>query len=134
MFEAESGARYQVDDASPFATGDTVRIRGLVVPFYSFCFPEGLLRVDEISYCDASSCCGFYTAGTTGNINCDNGGDVNLADITRLIDAIYISHDALCCEGNSNIDGDAEVNINLADITMLIDHVYITKQGLATCE
>ena len=37
-------------------------------------------------------CCGRYTDGMTGNANGDLVGKINLPDITRLIDFVYISH------------------------------------------
>jgi len=78
-------------------------------------------------------CCGMYTGGYTGNCNCDTGGLRDLADITRLIDNVYISKIALCCPENGNTNGDAGGLVNLADITRLIDHVYISKAQTAGC-
>lgn len=78
-------------------------------------------------------CCGNYTGGQTGNTNCDDLGKRNLADITRLIDRIYISKTDLCCEENGNVNGDLGAKINLADITRLIDHVYISKTETEPC-
>lgn len=86
-------------------------------------------------------CCGS-PGGMTGNVSwendvthfrCDLTGKANLADITRLIDFVYISHEPLCCRENGNVDGDIDSKINLADITRLIDHVYISKQETAPC-
>jgi hypothetical protein len=81
-----------------------------------------------------ASCCGEFTGGLTGNADCSTDGKRNLADITRLIDRVYISKLTLCCEENGNVDGDGAAKINLADITRLIDHVYISKDETATCE
>lgn len=80
------------------------------------------------------NCCGQFTTGLTGNIDCDSEGRRNLADITRLIDHVYITKADLCCEKNGNIDGDSSGNKNLADITRLIDHVYISKSETAPCQ
>ena len=80
------------------------------------------------------SCCGQYTGGKTGNVDCDAGGLRDLADITALIDHIYISKEKLCCDENGNITGDSEAMINLADITRLVDHVYISKTETASCQ
>lgn len=76
-----------------------------------------------------TSCC----VGFTGNTNCDVEDKVNLADITRLIDRIYLSKTVLCCEAAGNVNGDIEQKLNLADITRLIDHVYLSKQPTAPC-
>ena len=39
----------------------------------------------------ATPCCGAHTSGFTGNANCDVEGKRNLADISRLIDRVYLS-------------------------------------------
>ena len=80
-----------------------------------------------------TACCGWYTGGFTGNIDCNPDGKMNLADITELIDHVYLSKDPLCCEENGNVDGDVEGKINLADITALIDHIYLSKKPTAAC-
>lgn len=80
-----------------------------------------------------TGCCGLYTSGFAGNTDCDDEGKRNLADITRLIDHVYISKADLCCMENGNVDGDIDGKRNLADITKLIDHVYISKNPTAAC-
>jgi hypothetical protein len=77
-------------------------------------------------------CCGLYTGGYTGNTNCDTEGKRNLADITKLIDRVYITPEVrLCCEENGDTNGMPP--INLADITNLIDHVYVSHTEVAPC-
>ena len=80
------------------------------------------------------NCCGRYTSGFAGNTDCDTGGLRNLADITRLINRIYISKKELCCESAGNVDGDVTDQVNLSDITRLIDHVYVSKEETAACQ
>lgn len=89
---------------------------------------------DSQNFLITVSCCGAYTNGYTGNANCSADGRRNLADITRIIDRVYISKAQLCCEENGNVDGDEENNLNLSDITRLIDHVYLSKEELVACE
>ena len=74
---------------------------------------------------DNCSCCGRYTGGLAGNADCSIDGKRNLADITRLIDRVYISKETLCCEANGDVTEDGK--INLADITKIIDCIYISK-------
>ncbi len=81
----------------------------------------------------AADCCGQFTLGYPGNTDCTADGKRNLADITRLIDRVYINKVALCCEANGNVDTDLEGKLNLSDITLLIDHVYISKDETAPC-
>ena len=78
-------------------------------------------------------CCGHYMSGFTGNTDCDPQGKTNLADVTRLIDRIYLSKALLCCDANGNVDGDSEGTLNLADITKLIDHIYLSKAPTPAC-
>ena len=92
---------------------------------------EGDLLIVKLDICD--DCCGFWTAGFTGNTDCSPDGKRNLADITRLIDRVYISKVELCCEEDGNTDTDPLGNLNLSDITLLIDHVYITRDELPAC-
>lgn len=88
---------------------------------------DGLIVVGQVT------CCGIFTAGVTGNTNCDDSGQRNLADITRLIDRVYLSKTELCCDLNGNVNGDIDGKLNLADITNLIDHVYISKRETSAC-
>jgi hypothetical protein len=81
--------------------------------------------------CDG--CCGLYTGGITGNANCSEDGKLTLSDITRLIDRVYISKAALCCEATGNTNGSADCKHTLSDITRLIDTVYISKFSPADC-
>lgn len=76
-------------------------------------------------------CCGQYTGGYTGNTDCDIDGNRDLADVTKLIDRVYITHNELCCEANGDLNGDS--SIDLADITSLIDHVYISHSETGLC-
>ena len=78
-------------------------------------------------------CCGMYTGGYPGNTNFDTAGLRDLADITKLIDNVYITKAPLLCPENGNVNGDAAGLVNLADITKLIDHVYISKAEVPPC-
>lgn len=77
------------------------------------------------------SCCGQHTNGYTGNTDCDTEGIRNLADVTRLIDRIYLSRLELCCEENGDTSGDGQTN--LADVTRLIDHIYLSGNPTEPC-
>ena len=79
-------------------------------------------------------CCGYYTGGYTGNTDCSVDGKMNLGDVTRLIDRVYLTKNPLCCEENGNVDGDNEGKMGLSDITVLIDHIYLSRQATAACE
>jgi len=78
--------------------------------------------------------CGQFTDGYTGNADCSDDGKRNLADITRLIDRVYVTKEILCCEENGDTDGDVDAKINLGDITRLIDHVYVSNEETVAFE
>jgi hypothetical protein len=78
----------------------------------------------------SAGCC----AGRTGNIDCDALGDVDIADLSRLIDYQYISFLPLCCVGAANIDGDLGGEIDIADLSRLIDYLYISFAPTAPCQ
>lgn len=76
-----------------------------------------------------SSCC----VGLTGNIDCDPEDMVDLGDLTRLIDYLFISFDPLCCREEANCDGDPDCIIDLGDLTRLIDYLFISFNPLPPC-
>jgi DNA-binding beta-propeller fold protein YncE len=82
---------------------------------------------------DSCDCCGLPIGNYTGNTDCSTDGKVNLSDITKLIDAVYVSKVPLCCPQSGNTDGSLGGAVNLSDITKVIDHVYVSKQELAEC-
>ncbi len=79
---------------------------------------------------EITCCSGPYA----GNVDCDYENLHTLADITVLIDHVYISQRALCCMYEGNIDGSEDHIVTLADITRLIDNVYISHAQTEPCE
>ena len=78
---------------------------------------------------DACECC----RGTVGNANCDAADEVDITDITRLIDYLYLSHEELCCPEEANANNDSEDVVDISDITKLIDFLYISHPPLENC-
>ncbi len=77
------------------------------------------------------TCC----VGTVGNVDADSTGTVDLADLTRLIDHLFISFVPLACapEANVTIIEPGRDRVGLDDLSGLIDHLFITFAPLATC-
>ncbi len=88
---------------------------------------------------------GTYVASTTiGNVtmgccvgmrgNADNSPDqiVDIGDLTRLIDYLFISMDELECLEEANTDGEGVVDIG--DLTVLIDYLFISMLPLDNCQ
>jgi hypothetical protein len=76
------------------------------------------------------TCC----RGSAGNIDCDQLELVDIGDLTRLIDYLYLSSDPLCCPLEANCDGDVEGLVDIGDLTDLIAYLYIDKPSLPDCE
>ncbi len=69
--------------------------------------------------------------GIVGNVDCDNAESVDIADLTRLVDNLFISFAPLCCGEEANVDGLPGVDIG--DLTRLVDHLFISFQPLPAC-
>jgi hypothetical protein len=76
-------------------------------------------------YCFAVANC---SPGMSGNIDCDPSGKVDIADLTRLLDYLYISQQPLCCPSAANVDGHGWIDIS--DLTRLIDYLYLSFRPL----
>lgn len=68
----------------------------------------------------SGSCC----IGVRGNVDCDPGQSVDIADLTVLVDNLFITFTPLCCptEADMVIDN----SIDIADLTFLVDNLFIT--------
>ncbi|UCC45254.1 MAG: right-handed parallel beta-helix repeat-containing protein [Candidatus Zixiibacteriota bacterium] len=76
------------------------------------------------------ACCCF---GISGNVDCDPGSVVDIGDLTRLIDYLFISFDPICCPEEANIDGDTAGMVDIGDLTALIDYLFISFTPPAVC-
>lgn len=77
-------------------------------------------------------CTGSCCVGLTGNVDCDPGNNVDIADLSRIIDYLYISFVPLCCTAEANCDGSG--GIDISDLSALIDYLYISFTPLAPCQ
>lgn len=78
----------------------------------------------------------FYPAGNccvalTGNVDCDPGDGVDIADLSALIDNLYITFTPLCCPPEANVDG--QTGTDISDLSALIDYMYISFTPPAAC-
>jgi len=73
-----------------------------------------------------NACC---CIGTTGNVDYMDG--VDIADLTLLIDHLFINFPSLPCPDEGNVDADG--GIDIADLTYLIDHLFINFPDLPDC-
>jgi len=70
--------------------------------------------------------------GITGNVDCDAEQTVDLTDITRLIDYLYLSRAPLCCPEEADVNSSGG-EPDITDITKLIDHLYLSHSALPDC-
>ncbi len=82
------------------------------------------------NFSGSGSCC----TGLTGNVDCDPGNGIDISDLSRLIDYLYISFSPLCCAQSANTDGDGGGGVDIADLSRLIDYLYISFNPTATCQ
>jgi|GEM_PF-7112616 len=64
--------------------------------------------------------------------DCSESEVPDIADITRIIDYLYLSHLELCCLEEADVDGSGG-EPDISDITCLIDHLYQTHEPLPDC-
>jgi len=68
------------------------------------------------------SCCNGD--GIRGNVDGDAGDNVNVADLTYLVDYLFRGGPVPPCQEEGNVDGDAGENTNVADLTYLVDYLF----------
>lgn len=92
---------------------------GAYVPEYS----SGAITVAS------ASCC----VGATGNVNNDPQGDINLTDLTELVNHLFVTFAPLGCPAAANTTGDAACDLNLSDLTKLVNKLFVTFEPTANC-
>ena len=76
------------------------------------------------------SCC----LGATGNVNYDPQDDVDISDLTTLVNHLFITFAPLACPGEANTSGDASCDVDISDLTALVNHLFVTFEPLAPCD
>ncbi|MEE8576979.1 MAG: hypothetical protein V3T31_06960 [candidate division Zixibacteria bacterium] len=74
-------------------------------------------------------CC----VGTAGNVNGDSGDAVDISDLTKLVNHLFVTFEELECYGEANTNGDAQCNVDISDLTKLVNHLFVTFETLAPC-
>jgi bacillopeptidase F len=69
--------------------------------------------------------------GTAGNVDCDTQGNIDIADLTRFVDYLFISFSPLCCIDAAQMDN--ETPIDIADLSILIDRLFISLAPYPPC-
>ena len=77
-----------------------------------------------------------YASGSAclcGNIDGSFDGNIDIADLSRLIDYMYISLSPLVCSYAANVDGSIDGNIDISDLSQLIGFLFLAGPPL-TCQ
>ena len=121
----DTGKVICIDSSSNYPPSGTWKWVGFNGPYCGWAFPEwsGLRCFTLAPY----KCC----VGSSGNIDCDAADRVDIADISTLIDHLYLSNRPLCCLEQADCDGVGAVDI--ADLSALINYLYISFLPLAPC-
>ncbi len=82
--------------------------------------------------CD--DCC---TGASVGDVDC-SGGVVDMGDLTRLIDHLFISLGDYCCIEEADMDFSGQPSpefndVDMTDLTILVDHLFISLAPLSAC-
>ncbi|MBU0985072.1 MAG: hypothetical protein KKA42_14455, partial [candidate division Zixibacteria bacterium] len=103
--------------------------------------PDDFIESDMSSYPTCTvvppSCC----VGSKGDIvlegNCEaRDGVVDVGDLTALIDHLFGTFSALCCEESADVAplaGPQDGVVDVGDLTAVIDHLFITFPALPSC-
>jgi len=94
-----------------------------------FVYNPDQVDTDDDGKGDACDCCLWLT----GNIDGDPEETVDLGDLTKLIDYLFISFTEPECIEEANVDGDPEGLVDLGDLTALIDYLFISFTPPAEC-
>jgi len=137
---SSNGSFYRIDD--PTGTIDV----GVSDPFYvDVSAPDDKLYhyilicrddmsrfspLSNIITSEVSSCC----VGLTGNVDADTADAVDIADLTLLIDHLFIANTPLPCPAEGNTDGDELGAVDIGDLTILIDYLFISRTPPAPCQ
>ncbi len=80
--------------------------------------------------CVVAGCC----IATVGNIDGDITDGVDVGDLTKLINNLFITFEAIDCPAEANCDGDPLNSVDVGDLTALINNLFITFAPLPACQ
>jgi PKD repeat protein len=88
-----------------------------------------LPAVIEPGYIQISGCC----VGQTGNVNGDVDDIVDISDLTKLVNHLFVTFEELPCIAEANVNGDASCIVDISDLTKLVNHLFVTFEALPDC-
>ncbi|MDX9856920.1 MAG: PKD domain-containing protein [candidate division Zixibacteria bacterium] len=76
-----------------------------------------------------AACC----LGSTGNINNDTGGAVDLSDLIYLVNFLFLGGTAPQCAAAANVNGDTSCNVDLSDLIYLVNFLFLGGSSPTAC-
>jgi hypothetical protein len=116
IFVPDGGGEYALDSHGDFKRGDRVHVIGSTNPLWfvwcgTWAYP--LMVVDTIFW--DSNC--MFCIGIRGNVDYDQLQQVNIADVTYLVDYLFRSGPPPPCFEEGDVNGSGTINV--ADVTYL---------------
>lgn len=87
---------------------------------------QPVIYAGEVSF----GCC----ENRAGNVNGDASDIVDIADLTFLVDHLFLSNQPLPCIEEANCSGDPAAQIDIDDLTTLVDHLFVSTAALPLCQ
>lgn len=75
--------------------------------------------------------CGCCIRPMSGNVDYDALDQIDIADLTFLVDHLFINNPPLPCPDEANVDGSPQIDI--ADLTTLVDYLFGSEQPPTDC-
>jgi hypothetical protein len=113
----DAGANWEAIGGTVDTLANTVTVTGLDI--------LGWLTLGGPS----NSCC----VGDAGNVNFDPADNVDISDLTKLVNHLFVTFEPLACPAEGNTNGDAGCAIDISDLTKLVNHLFVTFESLAPC-
>ena len=78
---------------------------------------------------DTPCCC----QGLAGNVNSNSLDNVNILDLTFIVDLIFRGGGQPLCPREGDVNGDGNEDTNILDLTALVDYIFRGGSGPANC-
>jgi hypothetical protein len=78
----------------------------------------------------STGCC----IGNTGNVDYDESDGVDISDLTKLVNNLFVTFEPIPCFAEANTTGDAECTVDISDLTRLVNYLFVTFEELAPCD
>ncbi|MCB2229657.1 hypothetical protein KQH82_03005 [bacterium] len=75
----------------------------------------------------------YCCQGTTGNVNGDPGGNVDLSDLIFFVNYLFLGGGAPACSASANVNGDAGCSVDLSDLIYLVNFLFLGGPSPAVC-